>query len=282
MQDSGNKKIMDEGALAQDEFSSSLSPCPKDALLPQGIVRVAPEALASERLLKPLAKPSASSPLQIAAFDFDGTCITGSSPKRLVHALMHKGKLSLYKLVRIGFWGLAYKFNKPRDDEGVRTRVFSAFAGQSAKKVNESLCRFYNTKVDPFFREDADACMLAHLEAGHAVVLVSASFEPIVASAMVEHPIQFAIASRMKIDGSERYTAEVDGLPTEGPAKLTVLKQFADGYFGKGCWELGWAYGDHYSDLKMLEAAKVPCAVTPDGKLEEVARKRGWQVLDWE
>lgn len=264
-----------------DACSEPFGLCSDTGLLPHGIVRVTPEALASERLLSALPEATEGEPVRIAAFDFDGTCITGSSPKKLVNVLTRRRRLSLYKLLRIGFWGLAYKFNRPRDDEGVRTRVFSAFAGLPARKVNELLCEFYAQKVDPFFRVDADACMFAHLEAGHAVVVVSASFEPIIASAMMEHPIQFAMASRMKIDEAGCYTAEVDGLPTEGPAKLTVLQQFADAYFGAGCWQLDWAYGDHFSDLKMLEAAKTPCAVTPDGKLEEVAKERGWEIQDW-
>lgn len=255
--------------------------CAHDGLLPRGIMRATEEALASERLLGTLAAPSAEHPVKIAAFDFDGTCISASSPKKLVNSLSRRGKLSLYKLIRIGFWGLAYKLNRPRDDEGVRTRVFSAFAGMDARGVNESLCEFYTERVDPFFRVDADACMYAHLEAGHAVVVVSASFEPIIASAMLEHPIQFALASRMKIDDEGRYTAEVEGQPTEGPAKLTVLEAFADRCFGRGCWTLEWAYGDHFSDLRLLEAAEHPCAVTPDGKLADAARERGWQILEW-
>lgn len=282
MQAQGNTNNRSISMLENAACSEPFDLCSDEALLPAGIIRVRPEAIAAKRLLGPLKQPSADAPIKIAAFDFDGTCITGSSPKRLVNELGRKGRLSPYKLLRIGFWGLAYKFNRPRDDEGVRTRVFSAFAGLSAKKVNGLLCEFYNAKVDPFFRVDADACMLAHLEAGHAVVLVSASFEPIVASAMIEHPIQFALASRMKIDDAGCYTAEVDGLPTEGPAKLTVLKQFADSYFGQGAWELGWAYGDHFSDLKMLEAAQMPCAVTPDKKLKRTAEARGWRILEWE
>ncbi len=255
--------------------------CSDASLLPAGVIRVAPEALAAERLLPALPLPSSDAPIKITAFDFDGTCISGSSPKKLVNALGRRGKLSLYKLIRVGLWGLAYKLNRPRDDEGVRTRVFSAFAGMPAKEVNARLCEFYNAKVDPLFRTDADACMYAHLEAGHAVVVVSASFEPIIASAMIEHPLQFALASRMKIDDQGCYTAQVDGLPTEGPAKIEVLRQFADSYFGEGCWELGWAYGDHFSDLTLLEAAQHPCAVTPDGKLEAYGRKMGWDILDW-
>ncbi len=267
---------------ASDRRPDAFDFCPAETPLPTGIIRIAPEAIASERFMGDACAPTPERPVRIAAFDFDGTCISGSSPKKLVNELMRQGKLSLYKILRIGVWGLAYKFNRPRDDEGVRTRVFSAFAGMPAEQVNEKLCDFYQRRIDPLFRLDAEACMFAHMEAGHEVIVISASFEPIVASAMVEHPIKIALASRMKIDDQGRYTDQVDGLPTEGPAKLKVLRQFADRYYGEGAWEIGWAYGDHFSDLELLSAAENPCAVTPDGKLEEVAGHLGWKVLDWE
>lgn len=255
--------------------------CPEGTLYPEGIIRVLPEAIAAKRLIQNLPKGTPEKPVQIAAFDFDGTCISGSSPKKLVHVLGITRKIGLYKLFRVGLWGLAYKLNLPKDAEGVRSRVFSAFDGSPATKVNAFLCDFYHKQVEPMYRQEADAAMFAHLEAGHIVVLVSASFEPIIASAMVEHPIQFALASRMRIkDGC--YTDEVEGLPTEGPQKIEVLTTFANEYFGEGNWEIGWAYGDHYSDLEMLEAAKHPCPVTPDWKLKGVALKRGWEILDWD
>lgn len=257
--------------------------CDPDTLLPGGVVRVTEEAIASARLLDgvPAAGEVAGSPVEVAAFDFDGTCISGSSPKRLVSILGKKKLIDPYRLLRVGLWGAAYKLNLPKDAEGVRTRVFSAFKGLPAIRVNDYLCRFYHERIEEIYRPAADAEMIAHLEAGHAVVLVSASFEPIVAAAMTGHPIQFALASRMRIDGAGDYTDEIDGLPTEGPDKIVVLEHFLNERFGRGGWELGWAYGDHFSDVTMLEAAKHPCAVTPDGKLARLARRRGWDVLDW-
>ncbi len=256
--------------------------CPNGSLLPSGIERVSEECIASTRLIESFPPLHRDGKKVIAAFDFDGTCINGSSPKKLVTALSKKNRLSLYKLARIAMWGVAYKMNLPKDAEGVRCRVFSAFAGLKATDVNNYMCRFYHEKVAPMYREEADAAMIAHMEAGHIVVLVSASFEPIIAAAMTEHPIQFALASRMKIDDKGCYTADVAGLPTEGPDKIYVLKKFADKQFGEGNWELGFSYADHYSDLLMLEAAANPCAVTPDGKLKREAKRRGWQILDWE
>lgn len=251
--------------------------CSPNSLLPDGIVDVAGMGLESERLAD-----HDGGFATIAAFDFDGTCITGSSPKKLVDMLWGMKMLSLYKLFRIGLWGLAYKLNLPKDAEGVRKRVFSAFAGIPAKKVNEYLCKFYHEYISKRFRIEADAAMQAHLDAGHVVMVVSASFEPIIASAMLEHPIQYALACRMKIDADGNYTREVEGLPTEGPDKLVVMHEFANRLFGEGGWELGWAYGDHYSDLNLLEASEHPCAVTPDGKLRKVAESRNWQILEWE
>lgn len=256
--------------------------CSRTSLLPKGIERVAEVALAADRLL-PADSASENGKVVIAAFDFDGTCINASSPTRLVGVLGKSFQLNPWKLFRVGLWALAYKLNfSHKDPFAVRERVFTAFKGRNAVKVNDFLCRFYHEKVAPYYRTAADAEMMAHLEAGHVVVVVSASFEPIIAAAMVDHPIQFSVSSRMKIDANGNYTNAVDGLPVEGPDKMKVLREFADRYFGAGNWEIGWAYGDHYSDLDMLEAAAHPCAVDPDSKLERTAQERGWDIFDWD
>lgn len=266
-----------EGRMRAEQGS-----CPETTLLPAGVERVSPEAIGASRLLGEGIVERRQRPITIAAFDFDGTCINGSSPKRLVSVLTRRKRIDPYKLLRIGLWGLAYKLNLPnKDAEGVRERVFSAFAGHSAVAVNRFLCDFYHDRVEPNYRAAADAEMVAHLEEGHAVVVVSASFEPIVASAMIEHPIQYALGSRMRIDAKGAYTDEVEGIPTEGPDKILALRKFADEAFGEGNWRLGFAYGDHYSDLALLEAAEHPYAVTPDAKLARTAQERGWDILDW-
>ena len=255
--------------------------CPSDSLLPEGIERINDEAIAATRLIQEYPPLKSEGKKIIAAFDFDGTCINGSSPKKLVSILSKKKRLSPYKLLRILLWGAAYKLNLPKDAEGVRARVFSAFSGLSAVKVNRFLCKFYHEKISPIYREDADAAMIAHIEAGHIVVLVSASFEPIIAAAMTEHPIQLAHAARMHNDNKGSYTDQGEGKPTEGADKLEVLTDFANSYFGEGNWELGFSYADHFSDLEMLDAASHPCAVTPDGMLKRAATEMNWDVLDW-
>ena len=116
---------------------------------------------------------------------------------------------------------------------------------------------------------------------GCVVVVVSASFEPIVIRAMESHPFDAQISTRMKVAPDGTYTREVDGNPIEGEEKLIVLKRWCDRRFGEGNWELAYAYGDHHSDEPLLAAAQHPFVVSPNTGLSRIAKARKWPVLDW-
>ena len=58
--------------------------------------------------------------VHIAAFDFDGTCISGNSPVLLVRRLMKLGMLEKSVLARIMLWGIAYKLRLPQNESWVR------------------------------------------------------------------------------------------------------------------------------------------------------------------
>ena len=98
---------------------------------------------------------------------------------------------------------------------------------------------------------------------------------------MQRHPIQYAIATRMRVDSRGNYTDQVASLPVEGPQKVQALRKVCDELFGEDGWELAWAYGDHHSDRAMLAAAKEAFAVTPDRPLTRTANAEGYTILDW-
>lgn len=253
--------------------------------LPLG-VSVCDGALCADRLLQDCESAvekskSEGQRVKIAAFDFDGTCIDTSSPRLLVFDLWRHNLISQYKAIRMLCWGAAYKLNLPRDEEAVRRRVFSAFLGRPAAIINKYLFEFYFSKVEPFFLPDADAAMAAHIEEGHVVIVVSATFEPIIAAAMTVHPIQFSLSTRMKVDRNGIYTDEIDGIAANGPDKVVVLKQFLDEKFGENGWEIAFAYGDHYSDIPLLSQAQNPCPVDPDQKLRRYANSQNWAIQEW-
>ena len=218
---------------------------------------------------------------QIAVFDFDDTSIEGSSPSWLVNRLIFEHRISPITSLKIGFWGLAYKWRLPQNESWVRGQVFKAFVGKPKAEVDKYLVAFYDKLIEPRFRPKADAEMRKRAEEGCVVVVVSASFEPIVLRAMEKHPFHAQISTRMKVAPDGTYTREVDGRPIEGDEKLVALKRWCDGRFGPGQWEIAYAYGDHHSDEPLLSSAKHPFVVSPNTGMSRIAKAKGWPVLDW-
>ena len=220
-------------------------------------------------------------PVRLAAFDFDGTSLDGNSPVMLVKHLAKLRMLNPTVLLRIGLWAAAYKLRLPQNEAAVRGLVFTAFEGKPAAEVDAFLAEFYDERIAPLFRPEADAAMRAHAEAGDTVVVISATFEPIILRAMERHPFDNQLSTRMSVATDGTYTRAVEGLPVEGEEKLAAVRRFGDSRFGPGNWELAYAYGDHHSDRAVLSAAEHPRAVSPDRPLARTAREKGWEILDW-
>lgn len=221
-------------------------------------------------------------PVRLAVFDFDGTCINGNSPVLLVLYLMKRGMLGKSVLARIALWAAAYKFRLPQNESWVRSLVFSAFEGRRREEVDGFLAEFYDGEIASLFRAQADAAMRERAAEGCEVVVVSATFEPIILRAMRRHPFSLQVSTRMRVNPEGVYTREVEGLPVEGAEKVAALKRLADARFGEGGWSLAYAYGDHHSDRALLAAAQRAFAVTPDRPLARTAKRCGWEILEWE
>lgn len=222
-----------------------------------------------------------AAPVRLAVFDFDGTSIEGNSPVMLVSYLLKQKMLKKRIVARILLWAAAYKLRLPQDESWVRGLVFSAFEGKPVAEVDQFLADFYDTHIAKRFRPQADEAMRKHQAAGDIVVVVSATFEPIILRAMEHHPFTMQVSTRMKAAPDGTYTRQVEGEPIEGAQKLVAVQELADAEFGSGNWELVAAYGDHHSDRTILSAAEQSYAVDPDRPLTRTARRLGWPILDW-
>lgn len=218
---------------------------------------------------------------RLAVFDFDGTSITGNSPVILVKYLFKHRMISFLVLMRIGIWAFAYKLRLPQNQSKARSLVFRGFRGKPKSETDCFLHDFYNEHIDRYFRKQAQSRMNALRDQGYYIMLVSASFDPIVESARIAHHVDAQISTKMKVDISGAYTCEVEGSPVEGMQKLTSVIDFANERFGVGKWELSYAFGDHHSDIPLLAASKHPHAVCPNYPLERKALRVGWPIEIW-
>lgn len=219
--------------------------------------------------------------VQIAVFDFDRTCIDGRSPVRLTTFLTRKRQLHPTVIARMLAWGFAYSLHLPQNESWVRQLLFTCFDGLPKTDVDAFLSDFYDDEIDRLFRHRIDQRIKRHKAEGCYTCVISASFEPIITRCIEKHPFDAQISTRMLADIHGNYVNRVDGLPVEGDQKVARLKEMADKKFGKGNWNIAWAYSDHYSDAPMLRMADHPVAVDPDKSLRKIARKSGWEIMDF-
>ncbi|WP_455164540.1 HAD family hydrolase [Slackia exigua] len=219
----------------------------------------------------------------IAAFDFDGTAIQGNSPVLLVRYLQKRGMLGKRVIGKILAWAAAYKLRLPQNEAWVRGLVFTAFEGRAREEVDAFLRDFYDEVIEgqKRFRPQAAGVMEELRAIGAEVVIVSATFDPIVQRAREERGFDACICTRMEVDRRGLYTTRVDGPCIEGIHKVRSLRAYAPARYGEGKWRLAAAFGDHHSDISLLAAADNAFAVSPDNPLEREAKRRGWNVLDW-
>lgn len=245
----------------------------------KGVVFQPPCAMVSE--VCPPSDDCCKKPYRLAVFDMDGTSINASSPSRLVKKLISERRLSLPDTAYIVKWALTYKFHLPRENNKVREKVFTAFAGKDAVEVSRELEQFAEEEIVPHIRKSATDLMKKHIKDGIIVVLLSASFDCVLSKMMLHMPVNYGIASLMKIDDEGKMTNIVDGTAPEGDGKPEVLKTFANSVFGEGNWVVDFAYGDHMSDDGILNMAKHPVAVCPDRQLLKHAQAHNWDIVEW-
>ena len=138
-------------------------------------------------------------------------------------------------------------------------------------------------EIEPHIRPKAVSAIRHHLDAGHDVVIISATNDFVVS----------AIAERFGIDAvnvlatpleikDNRYTGKLNDKPNFKEGKLYHLNKWLAKQADAGInYDKTYAYSDSKNDLPLLEWADVPVCVTPDETLHAHALAHHWAVEDW-
>ncbi len=219
--------------------------------------------------------------VQVAAFDLDGTILDGESPLKLTTSLLRHRELPIHTAIHMGAWGLCYRLRLPQTESTPRELLFSALTEQSVQETDSEILKVYERRIRKHVRpaaiEEIERCR----KAGMKLILASASFKPITTAIVDEFGFDGHVSTIME-EKDNHYTGHVLGVPVQGREKLRLLVQFCNDRFGWKKWNLARAYSDHFSDEPMLSMADKAFVVDPDNKLKRIAKKSGWQVLDWD
>jgi HAD superfamily hydrolase (TIGR01490 family) len=118
-----------------------------------------------------------------------------------------------------------------------------------------------------------------HRKKGHLIVVISATSEHLIQPFAKEHDIDVCIATKLKtMTNNKQYcSGQVDGKVCCQHEKARHVQRIANEYD----LDLShcYAYSDHHHDVHMLDSVGHAVAVNPTPILEEIAKKRDWQVM---
>ncbi|MEY2975107.1 MAG: hypothetical protein RIR49_1527 [Actinomycetota bacterium] len=193
----------------------------------------------------------------VAAFDLDGTL----TERDCVVPFLTRAS-GRVRLGRATIGGIVTSPSALRSRDRLKAIGASALRGESLTTVEDLAARFATETVTGWLRTDTLDRLTRHQEAGHLVVIVSASFavyaEPLGTHLGVDAVLATQLAS---IDGI--LTGELHGPNCRGPVKVDRLVEWL-GTRGLRRDEVTLhAYGDSAGDREMLLDADVATRVAP-------------------
>lgn len=210
----------------------------------------------------------------VAFFDVDETLLSGRTLESFL----------MYYLKQEPSMASPERIRELRNDVVHLSRVefnreyFGLWAGQSAARVLAAGRSWFRDAVDQpdFFRTNVIERLREHRKSGAHVVLISGSFaaplQPI-AEYVQAHALY---CTELEVSDSGFFTGTINSAML-GDDKRRAVDDYLAGFDPRP--ESTWGYGDHSSDLPLLEHVSNPVVVGTDAELNSIAAERDWQVL---
>lgn len=136
---------------------------------------------------------------------------------------------------------------------------------------------FQSTLSDDFYIEPVINELKYHKKAGADIVFVSGSFAACLAPIASNLQVQHVISTKQEVING-KLTGKILSPQVIGVGKAKAVKQFLEER-QEYSLQRHFAYGDHISDLPMLNAVGNPCVVSGDLQLEKVALQNSWRII---
>lgn len=217
-------------------------------------------------------------PATLAAFDLDGTLISGYSASVVYRDRLRRFDISVAELLRTTNAAVETRFRGA--DVGNLMRIgVQSLAGRMEDEMQEWGQRLFRQEIARMIFSEVRGLLAAHRHAGHRVVMATSAtpYQALSVAADLDIEPEDVLCTRPAIlDGM--LTGKLDSAPLWGPAKAEALREYAD----KHGADLGdsFAYSNGAEDVPMLKSVGHPVALNPDRKLAATARQNGWPSVN--
>lgn len=218
-----------------------------------------------------------------AFFDVDGTIIHETSMTSfLEYGFPHYyGRLSAYGKLRASLYSIKRKvFSTHKTREQLNTEYYQLYKGMDADRITAlgyEWFKMIKNKNANLFNSTVLQEIKCHQENGAEIVMVSGAFLPCLQPIADYLNIAHILCVSPLIENS-KYTGEIAQPQTIGAGKKQAIINFLKSK-DKSTLARSYAYGDHISDLPMLELVGNPVVVSGDVDLEKHAINQAWKLI---
>jgi HAD superfamily hydrolase (TIGR01490 family) len=218
---------------------------------------------------------------EAAFFDLDKTLLPGSSLFPLAREMYRQQFFDLGDIARMAADQFAFILLGTEAEgriDRARDASLEAIRGREREEIIQVGRSVAREEIIPRLYPQAVELLSRHKLAGREVYICSSSPQDYLALLADELGINGVLGTRAEVV-DDHYTGRLDGPLCHGDEKARRVSELA----ATRDIDLtrSFAYSDSINDLPMLELVGTPVAMNPDHKLHALARKRGWQVLDF-
>ena len=213
-----------------------------------------------------------------AFFDFDETLLEVESARVGFNFLWEHDLVSFGFILRILVANFFYKRHLI-SDERMAAIMIRFYRQKNLDEFKKGAPGFYKDYLKPHLAPNIMAKVRDHKKRGHILVLISGSvrymLEPVVENLGFDH----LLCTDLEVGPDGLLTGK-----SKGPLCLDrTKKDLAENLAQNVGLDLGrsFAYGNHQSDLPLLELVGNPHAVEPTTVLRKIAVERQWPILHY-
>jgi HAD superfamily hydrolase (TIGR01490 family) len=217
--------------------------------------------------------------MKIAAFfDFDETLLEKESGRIGFEWLMHHKMVSPGFLFKIIAANALYRIRLVSEQRMVKIMV-TYYKGKTMADYEAGAEEFYHTYLKPHLSPVMLSIVAHHKKEGHRLILISGSVRYLLEPVARNLGFQHILSTDLEVDENGLMTGKPKGRVCVGENK----KRLAFALAGQLGIDLGasYAYGNHQSDIPLLESVGHPHAVEPTLSLERIAHRRSWPILSF-
>jgi HAD superfamily hydrolase (TIGR01490 family) len=214
----------------------------------------------------------------VAIFDLDGTLAERDTFVPFLTGILIQAPSRWPRTVPL-VYGLLLYFLALRNNTWLKSLFLRhILGGISAAKIKLWGEVFADRLIASGLRAKGLSRLKKHLEAGHDVVLATASPDIYVEPLALKLGIKKTVCTRMERDINGQFTGQIEGENCKGIEKLSRVISLLDEDNEK---RTVYAYSDNHADLPLLQWSNRPVLICPTAQLACWAKELGALVERW-